>query len=36
LAAVSGDPVSLVLDGEIAGELPVAIRVAPHALKIRY
>lgn len=35
LAAVSGDPVSLVLDGEIAGELPVTIRVAPHALKIR-
>ena len=35
LAAVSGDPVSLILDGEIAGELPVTIRVAPRALKIR-
>ena len=35
LAAASGDSVSLILDGEIAGELPVTIRVAPRALKIR-
>jgi YegS/Rv2252/BmrU family lipid kinase len=35
LTAVSPDPVSLILDGEIAGELPVTIRVAPRALKIR-
>ncbi len=35
LAAMSAEPVSLILDGEIAGELPVTIRVAPRALKIR-
>jgi YegS/Rv2252/BmrU family lipid kinase len=35
LTAVSVDPVSLILDGEIAGDLPVTIRVAPRALKVR-
>lgn len=35
LAAVSADRVFLTLDGEIAGELPVTIRVAPRALKVR-
>ena len=35
LAAVSADPVSLILDREIAGELPATIRVAPRALKVR-
>jgi diacylglycerol kinase (ATP) len=35
VAAASDGPVSLILDGEIAGELPVAIRVAPRALRIR-
>jgi len=35
LSAVSVDPVSLIVDGEIAGELPVTIRVAPRALKVR-
>jgi len=32
---VSGDS-ALVLDGEVAGELPVTIRVAPRALKVRH
>ncbi len=35
LAAISAEPVSLILDGEIAGELPVTIRAVPRALKIR-
>ncbi len=35
LSASSVDPVPLIVDGEIAGELPVTIRVAPRALKVR-
>lgn len=35
LTASSCDAVSLILDGELAGELPVTIHVVPRALKIR-